>query len=148
VLRAIQADLTTKGWFDAGQYSPISIVDEYPDEQGEVAPNTMAFSLGDTRTVPMELGARAETLTMPIFIDFFAESDGLGRHVIGDVYEYVMKNQQFTVYDYSVATPTAEFVALVDEHSSQIRKPDRAVNAWQKHWYVCAFSVADERSNA
>ena len=148
VLRAIEADLTTRGWFDDGEFSPITIIDEYPDEKAEVAINTLAFSLGDSRTEPMELGARSETVTFPIFVDMFAESDGLGRHVVGDVYEFVMKNQRFTVYDYRQTTPTAEFVVQYVEHSGETRKPDRAVNAWQKHWHVCAFAVADERSNA
>jgi hypothetical protein len=147
ILRAIEADMTTRGWFDAGQFSPITIIDEYPDEKSEVALNTMAFSFGDTASAPMELGARAETISFPIFVDFFAESDGLGRHVIGDVYDYVMKNQQFTVYDYSQVTPTVEFVVQVMEYSTEMRKPDRAVNAWQKHWYVCAFAIEDERAN-
>ncbi len=148
VLRAIEADLTTRGWFSDGEFAPITIIDEYPDDTDEVAINTIAVSLGESYTEPMELGARSETVTFPIFIDMFAESDGLGRHVVGDVYSYLMKNQRFTVYDYREATPTEEFVVQYVEHSGETRKPDRAVNAWQKHWHVCAFSVSDERSNA
>jgi hypothetical protein len=148
VLRAIEADLTTRGWFDDGEYSPITIIDEYPDDSDEVAANTLAFSLGSTRTEPMELGAKSEMMTFPIFVDMFAESDGLGRHVVGDVYDYLMTNQKFTVYDYRQATPTEEFVVQYVEYSGETRKPDRAVNAWQKHWHVCAFAVMDERSNA
>lgn len=148
ILRGVEADLTTRGWFDAGSYSPISIIDEFPDEQGEVAINTMAFSMGDTRTEPLEMGGMAEEMSIPVYVDFFAESDGLGRHVIGDVYDYIMRNQKFQVYDYTTATPVEAFVVPMMEYSGEIRKPDRAVNAWQKHWYVCAFGVNDERPNA
>ena len=81
VLKAVEADLTTRGWFDDGQFSPISIIDEYPDDSDEVAVNTIAFSLGDSRTEPTELGGMSEEVIYPIFVDMFAESDGLGRHV-------------------------------------------------------------------
>lgn len=148
ILKAIEANLTTRGWFDDGEFSPITIIDEYPDDTDEVAVNTIAISLGDSRTEPLELGGKSEEIVLPIFVDMFAESDGLGRHVVGDVYEFLMKNQKFTVYDYREATPTEEFVVQYIEYTAETRKPDRAVNAWQKHWHVCAFAVSDMRSNA
>ena len=149
ILRAVEADLTARGWFDSGnQHQPITIIDEYPDESDEVAVNTLAFSMGDTRTEPLEMGGLSEQWIVPIFVDMFAESDGLGRHVVGDVYDFVMKNQKFQVYDYRNATPTEEFVVQYVEYTAETRKPDRAVNAWQKHWHVCAFAVSDERANA
>lgn len=148
VLRAVEADLTTRGWFEDREHSPITIIDEYPDDNAEVPVNTLAFSIGDSTTIPMELGARAEEVNFPIYVDMFAESDGLGRHVVGDVYDYVMKNQKFTVYDYREATPTEEFVVQYMDRSAGTSKPDRAVNAWQKHWHVCSFGIVDERSNA
>jgi len=148
ILRAIEADLTTRGWFSPGEFAPITIIDEYPDDNDEVAINTIAFSIGDSATIPMELGAKSEEISFPIYVDMFAESDGLGRQVVGDVYGYVMKNQRFSIYDYREATPTEEFVVQYMDRSAGTSKPDRAVNAWQKHWYVCAFAVVDERSNA
>ena len=149
VLRDIEAYLTTLDWFDAGrEHKPITIIDEYPAETDEVPLNTMAFSFGDISTVANELGSPSETMYVPIYIDFFAESDGLGRHVIGDIHTHVAKQGQFTVYDYSQAIPPAEFVVQVNDGSIDKRKPTRAVNAWQKNWHVISFVVLDERSNA
>lgn len=149
VLQDIKAYMATLGWFDADrEHEPITIVDEYPDEDGDVPINTMAFSYGDIRSQPLELGGAAEEITNPIFIDFFAESDALGRHVVGDVHEHVQKQGQFAVYDYSQITPPVEFIVQVNDGSIDKRKPTRAVNAWQKNWHVLSFVVTEERSNA
>ena len=147
VLQQVKADMTTRGWFTLGRdHLPITIVDEYPDEKAEVELNTIAFSMGDSSTRPLELGSNSESLSVPIFIDMFAENDGLGRHVIGDVYSYIQNIGQFNVYDYRQAIPPIEFVIQLGEGSIERTKPTRAVNSWQKHWYVCAFVVLEERS--
>ena len=148
VVTAITGEMTTLGWFNmtGKQYSEITILDEYPDDKDEVAINTMAFSLGGVQRSEMELGSNAQTLYFPIYVDFFAESDGLGRHVVGDIANFVNRVGQFTVYDYSASpTPTAEFVVLLGEGSLETTKPDRAVNNWQKHWHSVGFVVTEER---
>lgn len=148
VAQDIRAFLATEGWFDSGrQHEPIVVVDEYPDDKDEVAANTLAFSMGDTFTRPMELGSQGENLSIPMFCDFFAENDGLGRHLIGDIYQHVQTTKVIDVLDYDQATPTVEFSVAVRENTTEMRKPDRAVNAWQKHWFVCSFLVEDERHN-
>ncbi len=149
VLQDIKADLVTRGWFDLGrEHGAITIVDEYPDDDAEVELNTIAFSLGDTRSTALELGSKAETLFVPIFIDMFAESDGLGRHVIGDIHSHVQSVGQFDVLDYRDATPSMEFRVQLVDGSIERSKPTRAVNPWQKHWHVVAFVVTEERQNA
>lgn len=140
--------LTGLGWFDPGrQHSPIVVIDEYPDDKDEVAANTLAFSMGDSFTRPLELGSQAEQFSLPMFCDFFAENDGVGRDLVGDIYQHVQTTKVFDVLDWDQATPSVEFAVAVREEVSEIRKPDRAVNAWQKHWFVCAFMVEDERHN-
>lgn len=148
VTRDIESHLQSLGWFDTGrQHEPLKILDEYPDDKDEVDVNSMAFSMGDSSSVPTELGSQAETVLIPIFVDFFAENDGLGRHVIGDIYQHVQTTKTFDVYDYDQATPTVDFMVAVREEVTEIRKAERAVNPWQRHWYVCAFLVEDERLN-
>lgn len=148
VARDIEAFLATEGWFDSGrEHQPIVVIDEFPDDKDEVAINTLAFSMGDSFTRTLELGSQAEQLSIPMFVDFFAENDGMGRDVVGDIYEHVQKIKSFDVLDYDQATPTVEFSVAVFEEASEIRKPERAVNPWQRHWYVCAFVVEDERFN-
>jgi hypothetical protein len=149
IAQDIKADLQAKGWFDLGrQHGPITVVDEYPDDNAEVELNTLAISQGDVGVRPTELGSKAETIFIPIFCDFFAESDGLGRHLIGDIAAHVNDVGTFVVYDYQEVVPTAEFNVHYVSDSLERTKPQRAVNAWQKHWYVCAFVVTEERPNA
>lgn len=156
LLQAVQADLTTQGWLDdtvyddpAGsrQHRPLKIVDEYPDDNDEVDPNTMAFSYSEAEGVDMEMGSKGEVHGMACFIDFFAESDAVGRHVSGDIYAYLKENRTLDVYDYSLATPVVDFVADF-ESNVEVRKPSRAVNAWQKHWYTVVLMILDDRANA
>ena len=148
VARNIETFLGTEGWFDAGrQHEPIKVIDEFPDDKDEVAVNTLAFSMGDSFSLPMELGSQAEHFSIPMFADFFAENDAMGRHLVGDIYTHVQTIKVFDVFDYDQATPTVEMKVAVREEVSEIRKPERAVNPWQKHWYVCAFMVEDERFN-
>jgi len=149
VMQDIIDDLTTRGWFNIGrEHKPITYVDEYPSETDEVALNTIAFSLGDAKSRATELGSAAEIITVPIFVDMFAESDGLGRHVIGDIHEFVAKQGKFDVLDYRQPVPPVEFTVLLVDGSIERTKPTRAVNAWQKHWHTVAFVVTEERSNA
>ncbi len=148
VARNIETHLGTLGWFDGGrQHEPIVVIDEFPDDKDEVAVNTLAFSMGDSFTKLMELGGQGETLSLPMFTDFFAENDGIGRDLVGDIYQHVQTIKSFDVLDHDQATPTVEFKVAVFEEASEVRKPTRAVNPWQRHWFVCAFVVEDERFN-
>ncbi len=143
LFQALKTELTTLGWFDSGrEHLPITLIDEYPDENEEVAFNTMTFSMGDGGGNDSEIGANSEDFEMVIFVDFFAEGDSIGRHVRGDVYEFFRTNRILPVYDYSsVGTPQEFEVEVQDD--IDMRKPDRAVNKWQKHWYVVSFTVVD-----
>lgn len=148
VLEAIKADLIARGWFAAGRWhKPILIVDEFPDSEAEVALNTLAFSLGDTVSREFELGSKAELLTVPMYVDFFAESDGVGRHVVGDIHSYVQVAGQFPVFDYRQPTPPVEFIVQLVEGTIERSKPSRAVNTWQKNWHVVSFVLHEERAN-
>ncbi len=144
ILKNLEARLTTLGWFAAGrEHAPITMIDEFPNDNAEVAPNTLAVSLGDGDGVPRELGAKNESHELTMFVDFFAENDSVGRDVRGDVYAYFRGNQIQPVYDYSTGGAQFGTVEVLDD--IQKRKPDRAVNKWQKHWYVVSFTIVDER---
>jgi hypothetical protein len=155
VLQAVVADLTTQGWFDATvydstpgtrQHRPITVVDEYPDDNAEVELNTLAFSFSEATGIDGEMGSKLEVHRMDIFVDFFAESDAIGRHVIGDIYAYLKEQRVLSVYDYRQATPPVEFDVDIEDDVAK-RKPTRAVNPWQKHWHVVSMTVTDDRAN-
>lgn len=156
ILQAVKSDLTTQGWLDATvfdtvpgsrEHRPFTIVDEFPDENDEVQVNTLAFSFSDAMGRDGEMGSQLEEHGMNIFIDFFAESDAVGRHVIGDIYAYIKEQGTFPVFDYRAATPPVEFNVAVEDGVEK-RKPSRAVNPWQKHWHLLAMRVTDDRANA
>jgi len=141
--KAIETQLTTLGWFDAGrEHSDIVMVDEFPDEDAEVAFNTLAFSMGDGGGVPTEMGSPTTDEEIIFFVDFFAENDAIGRHVRGDIFEFLKANPSQPVFDYSDIGDPEVFTVEVQDDADK-RKPDRAVNKWQKHWYVLSFSVID-----
>lgn len=149
VMTDIVADLTARGWFGVGrEHKAFTVVDEYPDDKDEVELNTIAFSLGDSNSTATELGSKAETIRVPLFVDMFAENDGLGRHVVGDIHEFVAKQGQFDVLDYRDPSPPVEFTVQLVDGTIERSKPTRAVNSWQKHWHMVAFVVTEERSNA
>lgn len=149
VLLAIETDLTTRGWFDAGRHhSPVTVIDEYPDDADEVAINTIAISMGDADGPLVEMGSLMEQHEQAMFIDIYAESDGVGRHMIGDIYAFLKGNERIQVFDHRQGPPTAEFFALLEEEDIIIRRGRNINVAWKKHWYVIAFTVTDGRTNA
>jgi hypothetical protein len=79
---------------------------------------------------------------MIFFVDFFAEDDAIGRHVRGDIYNYLTANEIQPVLDYSQAGDPQVFTVEIQEDIVK-RKPDRAIQKWQKHWYVISFTVID-----
>lgn len=142
----VVAELTSLGWFDAGRrHSAIIVVDEFPDQQAAVAPNTLAISSEQITADSIEMGSTLSERQIGIFFDFFGENDAVARHIIGDIFDYVYVVMRFPVYDYRVATPTLEFYVTVDDLTVNQREPDTATNQWQRHWRICSFVVEDER---
>lgn len=149
VTNAVVEHLDSLDWFDSGrQHLPLVVVDEFPDDRSEPAINTLAFSAELGTGDDTEMGSFAEAHMLTMFVDFFAESDALGRHVIGDVYAFLKKTRVIPIFDHSVPPPTTPEFFVEVSHDVEKRKSGRAVNAWQRHWYVCAFEVEDERANA
>lgn len=161
VLRQIMAHLDSLDWalltpegvtLNATQssYDRIRIVDEYPNDIDtvEVPVNTLAFSGGDSFQDLLELGSNGEEHYTPIYIDFFAQSDGLMRHVMGDIYAWINSNPVIAITDYSLATPAVDFYAFVEEGSVSKDRPPRATNPWMKHWQIVSFVLRDVRENA
>lgn len=147
VHRHIIAELTTLGWFTAGRkHQPISVVDEFPDlQQADVPLNTLAISQTDTYGVAAELGSKLEENYKTFYIDFFAENDGVGRHVAGDIYAFAKSNDVLQVYDYDDAD-SPEFTVEILHNETESRKPANVTRPWQKHWYTIQFTVEDMRS--
>lgn len=143
LFNAINTELDTLGWFDAGrEHADITMIDEFPDLEGDTPINTIAFSMGDGGGVLTEMGSALEDHEIIFFCDFFAEDDSIGRHVRGDIFDFLKTNPSQPIFDYSdIGDPEVFKVEVQDDIDK--RKPERAVNKWQKHWYVVSFSVID-----
>lgn len=149
VLRAVRDELAFRDWFDPGrEHLPITLINEYPDTETEVALNTLAISFGDSFSRLVQLGNMAELHNVPIFFDFFAESDALKYHVAGDIYAWINEQHIIPVWDYDLATPVVDFNLEVLEESAEKQYPPRATNPWLKHWVTVSFIVSDQRENA
>lgn len=142
----IQTELTTLGWFDAGrEHRPISIRTGFPTDTDEVELNTIAFSVENAAGDDTEMGSNAEVHMTAFYVDMFMEDDSVGWHLSGDIYAYLKKNRVLDVYDYSaVGDPTDFQVELTDIDR---RKPPRATNPWQRHWFTVSCIAEDYRPN-
>lgn len=143
----ITGELTTLGWFDSGrEHNPVVVVSGFPNDTDEVALNTIAYSVEDASGEGAEMGSRAEVHETFFFMDFFAQDDSLGWHLSGDVYSFLKRNPILDIFDYNTAGDPVDFqVELLDVDR---RKPSRAVNAWQRHWFTVSFMAEDFRDNA
>ena len=143
----IETHLDSLGWFDAGrEHLPITLVSGFPNDTDEVALNTIAFSVEEASGEDLELGSKAETHQTTFFVDMFMQDDSIGWHVSGDIYFFLKKNPHLDVYDYSAVGDPVDFQVELMEIDR--RKPSRATNAWQRHWFTVSFVAEDYRSNA
>jgi hypothetical protein len=146
----LRDSLDTVGWFDTGRsHKPINMIARPVPDDEEIPFNTLALSSGDMEAEDWEIGSMLAEHTWMFYVDFYAENDPLGSHMMGDVRDILAgrfadagrTRTNFPVYDYRQATPPVEFYCDIDEVFI-----DRAVDfprPWQKHWYVCRFMVID-----
>ncbi len=143
----IQGELSTLGWFDVGrEHTPLTLLPGFPNDTDDVQLNSIAFSVEDTEGEDLEMGTKAETHQTEFFVDMFMEDDSVGWHVAGDVYAFLKKNPILDVFDYATGGDPVDFRVQLSEVDK--RKPNRAVNAWQRHWFTVSFLAEDFRSNA
>lgn len=143
----VQTHLDSLGWFDSGrQHAPISIVNGFPTDTDRVELNTIAFSVENAVGDDAEMGSKAEVHGTAFFVDMFMEDDSVGWHLSGDVYAFFKKNKVLDVYDYSQAGPPVDFQVEITDVDR--RKPTRATNPWQRHWFTVSCMAEDYRSNA
>ncbi len=147
---AINDALTALGWFDGGrQHLPINFVTEPVDDDTEVSLNTLSLVAEDMTDFELEMGSPLAEHNRRYFVDFYAESQSVGEHLIFDVRDILQGRMPsiargaptITILDYTLATPVSIAVAEI-----QFVRVDRAhgfTTPWQKNWYSCAFTLTD-----
>lgn len=142
----IETHLTSLGWFAAGrEHSPISITNGFPTDTDDVQLNTIAFSVENARGEDTEMGTNAEVHETAFFVDMFMEDDSVGWHLSGDIYFYLKKNRVLDVHDYATVGDPVDFQVEISDVDR--RKPPRATNPWQRHWFTVSCIAEDYRSN-
>lgn len=151
--RTLRQALDDLDWFNPNNPNlPITFVARQMNQDEQIEWNTIALSdEGDTST-ELELGSQLAEQRWQMYIDFFAENDAIGLHLIRDMKDildgrmsFIGRNDpSFDVYDYRQATPPMLFRCQIEEVS--VDRAHGFMKPWMEHWYSCAFLVVDSYS--
>lgn len=150
VYTVINSGLTSLGWFNGGrQHAPLSIRTEAVKPDEEVPMNTISIEDANITGLDAELGSFEMENRMDYFIDFYAESDALGTHVINDIKDILRgkitvlgrSTTAIPVYDVSNATP--HIIFYVDVDSVRVDRAHQFTHPWQEHWYSISLVLTD-----
>lgn len=144
------AALTDLDWFDSGrQHAAINFIARPVANDEEIPLNTVALVDEDQRAIDEELGSVLAEHRWTYYVDFYAEDDVIGKHLIYDVRDILSGRMpsigrgdpSLEVLDYRQATPselfTVEIEDVIVDRAHDFPKP------WQRHWYAARFSVVD-----
>jgi hypothetical protein len=150
LFQMIEEALTDLGWFASTRpHLPLTFRSGQVDQNTQIALNTAALWDENTADEDAELGSNLTEERGVYYIDFYAESDPLGRHFISDVKDILRgkftsidrDDPSFDVYDYTQATPPVITRCQIEEvetgHAHGFSHP------WMAHWYSCQFVVVD-----
>lgn len=138
------------GWFDTGaRHRPIVMIAEPVRWDEEVQLNTVAVTSTNTTDDELELGSNAAENRHTFYIDFYAEDDSIGRHLIHDVRDVLRgkfpsisrSRPILPVYDFTLATPVETFVCEIE--NVLVDRAHDFPRAWQRHWFTVRCDVVD-----
>lgn len=150
LISMITTSLGALGWFDAGrQHLPLNVVTSEVPEGEEVPLNTLAFTDDDLDSSEEELGSNFAEHAWSWYIDFYAENNSVGVHLIQDVKAILdgrfpsigRTGPILPVYDYTMATPTVAFTCEIEDVSTH--KAHGFSKVYQRHWHGCSFTLLD-----
>jgi hypothetical protein len=146
----INNGLTALGWFESGRrYAPVTFLAEEQETSTEIPLNTLALSDENVSSMDIELGSVLADMTRYYYVDFFAESDVLGKQLIGDVRDLLEGRMPdlgppgpvINVYDYRQATPPIVFACQV--LNVRVDRAHSWTQPWLRHWYSCQLTLID-----
>jgi len=150
----LQDKLGLLGWFTAQvSRTPITFVAEPPSLDTEVPLNSLALADDSSQGIDIELGSGLAEQTWAYFVDFYAENDALGLHLIRDVKDLLegrmasigRSNNTLTVLDWSLATPAPIFVCQIEQVATH--RAHDFPHPWLRHWHSCSFTLVDTYDN-
>lgn len=146
----LRTSLSALGWFTPGaSHSPVTLLAEPVAVDTEVPFNTLAISDEVSTTDEIEMGSRLSDVPWTFFVDFYAENDSIGLHMIRDIkdilegrFPSIGRNAPIIpVYDYTLATPVQIFVVEVED--VRVDKAHDFPQPWLRHWRECNFTIID-----
>lgn len=150
----VKTGLTDLGWFTAGrEHLPLSTRSTAVQNDEEISLNTLVVSSEDTISKDDEMGSDMAEHRTTFYVDFYAENEVVGKHLIGDVRDILAGRMPsvgrsapiLPVYDYTQATPpvitTCELEDILVDRAHDFPK------AFQKYWFACRVVVVDHYGN-
>lgn len=151
LFQMVKQSLGSLGWFDAGrQHAPINLVAEPQDLETEIPLNTLAIIDENLSEVEGEVGSLLADHNWVHMIDFYAESDAIGKQLIFDVRDILTGRMPsigrtgptVNVYDYTQgATPPQIF--YVDITNVRLDRGHNWPHPWLQHWFSLQFFTED-----
>ena len=155
VATTIRDALTDLGWFGTGRrHQPIVWRDEAVTEvTAEVPLNTITVASEDMSDVEAELGSLLSEDRWPFWVDFYAESEDVGKEVIGDVRD-IMRGKHPTVgrdapvvrvYNVFEDPVPLDPVFVLEVENVEIDRGRETTRPFEQFWFACSFDVVDTR---
>lgn len=138
----IHMSLTDLGWFNpVRKHLPVHLIPEPVDDNETIQLNTISISDEEITTTDIELGSVLAEHRLLYYIDVYAESKALGRHISGDLKDILegrlnsihRGSPSFSVMDLSLATPTEMFVCQIENVA--VERGRAYLKPHQKFWY-------------
>jgi hypothetical protein len=142
--------LTLLGWFNPNrEHIPISLFEEALPNDEEIPFNSLTVEWATYTYEDIEVGSRLGEHTHTVYVDFYAENDALGMHLINDVAAIFdgrltaigATSPTFPVLNQEQATPTEIFRCEITD--VRIDKARDFPAKWQKFWWSCRLGVLD-----
>jgi hypothetical protein len=153
--RLINDTLTQLGWLNGDplvrRHQPVQFVVEQQDLALEVAINTLALSDENVSSGYWEVGSSLTEDTRYYYLDFFAESDPVGKHLMGDVRDILMGKYAslgrtapvLEVYDLRNNGAPTDFLFSCDITDVRLDRSHGYREPWLRHWYSVQYSLLD-----
>lgn len=144
---AINNHLGAIGWYNNTiSENPVSLLAEQIDPLQEITPNKIGMSSEDITGTDMELGSNLSEDSWEIYFDIFAESESIGVHLSGDIYDILRGKSTHSidvlnVYDLTqTGQPLLFKCEIEDVEIARVREWDKPFN---KYWWVVGCLIKD-----
>lgn len=148
--RHIQEGLDALGWFDAGRpMKPLTVVADQFDPTVEIKPNIVSVILEDQNAIEMGMGQdwKLQENTINGFIEIFAENNGIGQHLAGDVLD-LLRGKFTSIYDdesFEVLDLTVDnsFLFRCEFEHFEMMKNRTWDLPFNDYWWTIAVDIVD-----